>query len=97
MGSPDLLREKGNAKPRLLQNLVWASIPLIFLLFFFVWPSGLGMLASAIWMIGGVSAFGVVIAYGYSNSVSLQTKEDALSFLLSDLLVLFFIVLFKPV
>ncbi|HEY0076175.1 MAG TPA: hypothetical protein VGB77_18885 [Abditibacteriaceae bacterium] len=52
------------------------------------------MLAT-IWLGGGLWAFVTLIAYGYSNKVTHQKKEAALSFLLGNLLV-FFVFVLKP-
>ena len=85
--------KQSNAK----SNIGFALLsPLCLLLAFFL-PSSLAeLIVFSNLLIGGLLAFGILVAYGYTNTVSHQKKEAALSYLLGNLLV-FFVFLLKPV
>jgi len=71
-------------------------IPLATLALALFWLQQCELLAFAIWFIGGLCAFGVLIIYATSNKVSPAVKEAALSFLLGNLIV-FGLFLLNPV
>lgn len=80
---------------RKLRACLFMTPPAVLLLAF-CWPKPLESLAFAVWLGGGLVAFGVLVSYACSNNVSHGAKEAALSFLLGDLVV-FGLLLLKPV
>jgi hypothetical protein len=77
-------------------NVFLAALSPFCLLLAFLFPGDGGIVVLAtIWIGGGLWAFVTLIAYGYSNKVTHEIKEAALSFLLGNLLV-FFVFVLKP-
>jgi hypothetical protein len=83
-------------KSDVLLNVFLVTLSPFCLLLVFLFPGDGGSIVLAtIWLGGGLWAFVTLIAYGYSNKVTHQKKEAALSFLLGNLLV-FFVFVLKP-